>query len=332
MRTARVLVEGIGHYHIILKTTGPLFLFQRAADKEAFLGLLERVSRFSAVDVLVYALLDNHIHLLVRVPLRESVPPTELAVRLEALYGADRAKKLLERWKRMDETSRGNVAAAERDRLYRRMYDLGQFVKTLKEWYARYYSEANGWEGTLWRGRYKSVWVGGSYQALKDTALYIAMNPVKAGIVAKGTDSPWTSYGGYRRKGSFGWKCHQALLQELVRLGSWCGLSEEGTDSMGGSGQFEGTDSMARRFDEEVARAEAVKKEEVRRKLDKGESLSLYEMMLCEVHAFSNGKAIGTLRDIESVPIRRKRVTGVARSTCGLFNATGLRGILYRVA
>ncbi len=320
MRTARVLVEGIGHYHIILKATGPLFLFQKAADKEAFLCLLERVSRFSAVDVLAYALLDNHIHLLVRVPMRESVPPAELAARLEALYGEKRAEKLLERWKRMDESGNGNVVTAERDRLYRRMYDLGQFVKTLKEWYARYYSKANGWEGTLWRGRYKSVWVGGSYKALKDTALYVAMNPVKAGIVAKGTDSPWTSYGGCRRKGSFGWKCHQALLRELVRIGSLCGTSEKGTDS------------MARRFDDEVARVEAVQKEEVRHKLDAGESLSLYEIMLCEAHAFSNGKAIGTLRDIESVPIPRKRVTGMAQSTCGLFNATRLRGTLFHVA
>lgn len=320
MRTARIVVAGVGHYHIILKATGPLFLFQKAADKEAFLDLLERVSRFSAVDVLEYALLDNHIHLLVRVPVRESVPPAELAIRLEALYGEKRAKRMFVRWKRMNETGRGNVATAERDRLYQRMYDLGQFMKTLKEWYARYYSKANGWEGTLWRGRYKSVWVGGSYKALKDTSLYIVMNPFKAGIVAKGTDSPWTSYGGYQKKGSFGWKCHRALLQELDRLGSLFGTSVEGTDS------------MARRFDEEVARAEAVKKDEVRCKLDAGESLSLYEMMLCEVHAFSNGKAIGTLKDIESVPIKRKRITNVAQSTCGLFNATGLRGTLYRVA
>ena len=74
MRKARLLAEHTGYYHVILKATGPQYLFQADPDKCAFQDILERSARFSGVGVLAFALLDNHFHLFVRVPERESVP------------------------------------------------------------------------------------------------------------------------------------------------------------------------------------------------------------------------------------------------------------------
>lgn len=264
MRSARTLAEHIGYYHVILKATGPQMLFKEDADKCAFLSILERSAHFSGVEVLSYALLDNHFHLLVKVPERESVPSTEFRLRLEALYGSDRAQRLLDRWVRWEASGRGVEVAKERDRLLRRMYDLGQFMKTLKEWHSRQYREAHGWEGTLWRGRYKSILVCESYLALRTLALYIAMNPVRAGIVRKGTDSLWTSYGQYGKSGLYGDRCHRALLRELARLAA-----------------AQGTDSIERSFARAMARAEEVSREAVRAKIAHGGSLSLEEMLVC---------------------------------------------------
>ena len=227
MRKARILAEHTGYYHVILKATGPQFLFREDADKKAFQDILERSASFSGVGVLAFALLDNHFHLFLRVPERESVPEDEFRRRVEALYGHDRATKLFDRWDRWAQKGSEAEVALERDRLLNRMHDLGQFVKTLKEWHSRQYRAAHGWEGTLWRGRYKSILVCESHKAFRTLALYIAMNPVRAGIVARGTDSPWTSYGQSKTAGSFGWRCHATLLKELARLAGFPG----GTDS-----------------------------------------------------------------------------------------------------
>ena len=325
MRKARLLAEHTGYYHVILKAMGPQFLFQEDADKRAFQDILERSARFSGVGVLAYALLDNHFHLLVRVPERESVPNVdspEFRARVEALYGHDRAARLFERWDRWEADGRMEEVTLERDRLLRRMHDLGQFVKTLKEWHSRVYREAHGWEGTLWRGRYKSIIVTESLDAFHDIALYIALNPLRAGVVKRGTDSPWTSYGQSKSVGSFGWRCHAALLHELAQLAG----SAEGTDS-----QTEGTDSLAARFDAWIAEAEAVSREKVRGKIERGESLSPAEMLVCRVHAFSNGLALGSRESLESVPLSGKRITPIAQGD-RLCTATRLRGTMFRVS
>ena len=316
MRTARILAEGIGYYHVILKTTGPRYFFQEDSDKLAFLDLLERTSRFSGIQPLSFALLDNHMHLFLKVPLRESVPNAEFRLRLEALYGTVRTEKMFARWEKLGKQKRFKDAQRERDRLLSRMFNLGEFMKTLKECYQRYYTSSHDWEGTIWKGRYKSILVGESYRAFKALSLYIAMNPVRAGIVNRGTDSRWTSYGLSKQKGSFGWRCHQALLRDMARL----------------AGNPGWTDSMEKLYDAYIVKAEAVSHEAVRRKLVDGGSLSLYEMIACQVHAFSNGKAFGTLQNMESVPLRKKRISAMGQSQCGLYNATRLRGVLYRIA
>ncbi|MBR4617357.1 MAG: transposase [Kiritimatiellae bacterium] len=318
MRKARFIAEQGGAYHVILKATGPQMLFTENADKRDFLSILERSARFSGVDVLSFALLDNHFHLLVMVPERESVPSVdspEFRRRIEALYGTERAERLFARWELWEERGRGEEVALERDRLRKRMHDLGQFMKTLKEWHSRQYREKHGWEGTLWRGRYKSILVCESYLALRTLALYIAMNPVRAGIVKRGTDSPWTSFGQYGKSGSFGNRCHRALLRELARRTG-----------------AEGTDSIEKGFARAMTRAEEIPREAVRAKIGRGESLSLEEMLVCRVHALSNGRALGERQGIESVPITRKHPMPLAQCEVELFSATRVRGVPLAVA
>ena len=72
-----------------------------------------------------------------------------------------------------------------------------------------------------------------------------------------------------------------------------------------------------------MAKAGAVSKEVVRGKIEQGESLSPMEMLVCRVHAFGNGLAIGERKSVESVPIvvnrtiRTSQHPNVERETVG---------------
>src|SRR6056297_3173994 len=52
------------------RTAGGDMLFGEV-EKEAFTRIMRRLERFAGVDVLTYAVMGNHFHLLVRVPDRE---------------------------------------------------------------------------------------------------------------------------------------------------------------------------------------------------------------------------------------------------------------------
>ena len=81
-----------------------------------------------------------------------------------------------------------------------------------------------------------------------------------------------------------------------------------------------------------MERAEEVPRDMVRRKIERGESLSLPEMLMCRIHAMGNGVVLGNRLDIESVPIARKRPTPLAQCDVELFTATRLRGTAFQVA
>ena len=81
-----------------------------------------------------------------------------------------------------------------------------------------------------------------------------------------------------------------------------------------------------------MARAEEIPREVVRAKIERGESLSLEEMLVCRVHALSNGRALGERQGIESVPIKRKHPTPLAQCKVALFSATRVRAMPLAVA
>ncbi|MDR3227911.1 MAG: transposase, partial [Puniceicoccales bacterium] len=57
-------------YHCISRTTGSEFLFGDS-EKEVLQRHLHQVADFCGVQVLTYALMSNHFHVLVRVPKQE---------------------------------------------------------------------------------------------------------------------------------------------------------------------------------------------------------------------------------------------------------------------
>ena len=79
-------------------------------------------------------------------------------------------------------------------KLIRRMYDLGEFVKTFKENFSRAFNRRTGHTGTVWETRFHSVLVATEWNALYSVGSYIAANPFVAGCSHRALDYAWSGY------------------------------------------------------------------------------------------------------------------------------------------
>jgi putative transposase len=66
-RPKRVVIAGIPH-HVIQRGNNGAEIFKKAKDYDTYLGLLCKFLNETACDLLAYALIPNHVHLLVRPP------------------------------------------------------------------------------------------------------------------------------------------------------------------------------------------------------------------------------------------------------------------------
>src|SRR6056297_1842576 len=80
-------------HHTLSRVAGGEFLFGDI-EKEAFRKILRRMERFSGVEVLTYAVMGNHFHLLLRVPER-----AQILRKFEKGTRVEREERLLEHLK-----------------------------------------------------------------------------------------------------------------------------------------------------------------------------------------------------------------------------------------
>jgi REP element-mobilizing transposase RayT len=142
--------------------------------------------------------MSNHFHILVEVPPRmdESLSDEDLMERLKLIYSDDYVGMVRKQMRSLVEsdTEKGMEAhAGLREKFTNRMWDLGLFMKTLKQRFTRWYNAQNGRCGTLWEARYKSVLVEDGHAARVMSA-YIDLNPVRAGMVKNPENYRWCSY------------------------------------------------------------------------------------------------------------------------------------------
>ena len=89
-RINRVKAGGEAYYHVVTRVANRAFLFGDAERKRRLLDMLRRAAEFSGVDVVTYAVMDNHLHLCVHVPERAAVGDGEVLRRVGVLYGGAR--------------------------------------------------------------------------------------------------------------------------------------------------------------------------------------------------------------------------------------------------
>jgi len=194
MRNKRILADGLGIYHCMSRTVnGEAFFDSR--EKEVLRKMLHQVADFSGVEVLTFCLMNNHFHLLVRVPPAEGVSDEELLRRYRVLYPKPTTyetasievitKELM---------AGGSDAEAIRARLLARMGDVSAFMKTLKQRFSTWFNKTHDRFGPLWSDRFKSVLVEGKGNVLQTMAAYIDLNPVRASIVQDPKDYRFCGY------------------------------------------------------------------------------------------------------------------------------------------
>lgn len=324
-------------YHVMSRTAGGEHLFDEV-EKEAFVRVMRRLERFAGVEIMTYAIMSNHFHLLVRVPNREKFlarfegegGEEKLLRHLSLLYSAQYLRSLKQELS--DLRAQGMAEAAEEllERFRKRFCDLPHFVKELKERYSRWFNKHHGRRGTLWMDRYKSVIVQDG-DAMRTMASYIDLNPVRAGLVKDPKDYRWC---GYAEAVAGSKRARRGICRVLDRaLDSWdLKPIKRAQGSLTAAALYrtwlfeDGIETSKR------AGVSADSREEVRRKAG---TLGRAELLRCRVRYFSDGVAIGSQSFVNEVfegcremfgPNRKQGAKPIPESAeGGLFSLRALR-------
>ena len=198
MTTARkVLVnpEVTPLYHCISRCVRRAFLCGEgsAHRKQWIEERLQELVKIFAIDVGGFSLMDNHLHLLLRLDLARAKAwsPEEVVRRWLLLCPLkDRSGKpvvVTAAWI----TARAQESAWVEERRVR-LVNLGWFMKSLKEPISRRANNEDKCTGFFWEGRYKSIAILDEASLLA-TCAYIDLNPVAAGLAATPETSAHTS-------------------------------------------------------------------------------------------------------------------------------------------
>ena len=190
----RILPKSGGYFvHVTSRTKDKAFLFG-PEEKTAFLELARRWSVFSGISMVTHCMMSNHFHLLLWVPEAEvaktEVDPAEVLWRLRQVWSEEKVGA----WASFYEAQDAEVQEKMMAEVLRRMFDLGEYMRVLKQGFSCWYNRRAEREGTLWEGRYRSVVVEGTPVALMSVAAYIDLNPVRAGLCGDPMDYHWNGY------------------------------------------------------------------------------------------------------------------------------------------
>ena len=154
---------------------------------------LKELDQIFAVSVGGFSLMDNHLHLLLRIDpeVVNGWSDTEVVERWFKLFpprGADR--KPMKVSKEIMDIRVANLAWVAETR--KRLSSLGWFMKCLKEPLARLANKQDECTGAFFEGRFKSIAILDE-ESLLSVCAYIDLNPVAAGIAPTPETSEHTS-------------------------------------------------------------------------------------------------------------------------------------------
>ena len=308
MRVARLKESGKrACYHIMSRVVDRQMVLG-SQEKEKFRKLMRQVEGFSGVRVLTYAILDNHFHILAEVPEPQSISDKELLHRLSFLYPADQVARIAEWIKTARDAGEDENAERIRARYTARMYDLSEFVKTLKQRYTQWHNKRHNRKGTLWEERFKSVLLeptrankGQSDNALLTIAAYIDLNAVRAGIVR---DPKAYRYCGYGEACGGSKEARAGIAGIFTNYGA----KESNWKTIGGLYR-----QQIYCRGEQRERKAGFSREQVQAVLASEGKLSMADALHCRVRYFSDGVALGSKAFVEDVFQRNRDQFGLKR-------------------
>lgn len=264
------------YYHCISRTAGGDWLLGDR-EKEVLRKQLWEVAEYCGIEIITYALMSNHYHILAKVPLRRELSDTELLGRFRALNvnrkpPQERQLQAVE----IDMKANGELAQRWRQRQLRQMFDVSQFNKLLKQRFTVWYNATHNRFGTLWASRFKSVLVEKG-EALLKVAAYVDGNALRAGLV---TDPKNYRFCGYAEAVAGNAKARRGL-EEALGI-KWSAGSERYRSwlIMHLSEAREGKAQAATRLVEEAIKT--------------GGKLPEHAVLKCRIRYFSDGVILGS--------------------------------------
>ena len=310
MRKARIKAEnGIGCYHVTSRIVDRSFKMDEG-EREIFRHILRKAATFSGVNVLTYAILSNHFHVLLDVPVQPVLDDSELLRRVRALYGSAEANLYKDRWDVWRRDGLDLLVEREQAQLRRRMGDVSPFMKLIKQRYSISYNQRHRRTGTLWEGRYVSILVEGESRALSTIAAYIDLNPVRAGIVKDPAEYRWSGYG-EACGGSDAARQGVIAVQSSIRQTqdtSW-------SDAAAAYRIYLYTRGEERRDEGGSLLRVGFSPEEAQEVIDRGGRMALPDLLRCRVRYFRDGLAFGSKMFVEAAFERNRDHFGAKRKT-----------------
>jgi len=187
--------ERAGLYHCISRCVRRAFLCGGRDGKydhrrDWLEARLRELAGLFAIDVVAYAIMSNHVHVLLWTDPRrvEGWDDLEVARRWLALFPGPA-------WDNTDPEDQARLIAADPERveeLRNRLSSLSWFNRCLKEPLSRIANAEDGCSGVFWEGRFKSYRVADTSGALT-CAVYIDLNVIRAGMATTPESSRHTS-------------------------------------------------------------------------------------------------------------------------------------------
>ena len=305
MPRSRVIIPAVrhsSHYHCVSRVVDRNFVFQ-SHEREVFLKILRQVESFSGVRVVTWTMLSNHFHVLVEVPPPPTTEPSDAEIldRCRALYSA-RAMIGVE-WEFSEAQRAGGAVLAQlRARYLKRMWDLSEFMKTLKQKFTLWFNRRHGRVGVLWESRFKSVLVEGHWDSLLKVAAYIDLNAVRAGLVDDPKDFRWCGYAQAVAGDRAARRGLAAILNDLVAGADWGDVAPRYRKILFGIG-------------EENASRRGLSREAVAKVWASGGKLSLAQLLRCRVRYMSDGMVLGSAAFVDSVFAEKREAFASSRTS-----------------
>lgn len=182
-------------YHHLMSRIAHRVYFMTDDVRNDFIEMIRRVADYSGIQLVAWCIMTNHFHLLAYLPIPEKLDEKEILRRYGVLKGKTRLVLLQDSLAAMRRMKDGGEESAQRelDRIYKTMYDIGWFMKTVKQWMTQEYNRRNAHVGTLWESVYVDVSVPPDSQHLGERAGYIHLNPIRAAIEYGFSEYRWSS-------------------------------------------------------------------------------------------------------------------------------------------
>jgi hypothetical protein len=297
MRQPRIKIsadESEAVYHCMSRTVNGERLFDSVA-KEVLRKQFWQVADYCGVQIITYAILSNHFHVLVRVPRKIPLGDAELLRRYAVLYPKPtRYQTARLTVIRQQLASDGPAAVLWRQRQLALMGDVSQFMKHVKQRFTIWFNKSHHRFGTLWAERFKSVLIQSQARVLRTVATYIDLNCVRAGLVRDPKEYRFCGYA----EAVAGQGTAQRGLMSFSDRASWKETQANYRQALFGTG------AGARE------RATLIRTEDFQKVLRSGGQLPLAAVLRCRVRFFSDGAVLGSKAFVASQLAAYSRRTG----------------------